>query len=118
MAKKKSLSVSISITPNSFTTIFKRFRGEKPELDLSGVSDLRKLLSNEKAKVIYTIKNENPESIYNLSKLLKRDFKSVSEDIKVLKKFGVIELEKAVKGKRKMLKPVLAIDSLNITFEV
>ena len=76
------------------------------------------MLSNEKAKILYSIRYDKPTSIYHLSKLLKRDFKSVREDLIVLEKFGFIEFKKELKGNRKSLKPVLVIDSLHINFEI
>ena len=112
--KKKTRIINLYVTPGAFASIFKRLRGDKSEYDFSGLQDLRQLLSNEKAKVLNTIKDKNPESIYQLAKLLGRDFKAVSHDVKILERFGFIELKPATKGKRKKLKPVMAIDSLQI----
>lgn len=119
MAKKtKSKTINLSITPTKFTSLFNRLRGDKSEYEFSEISELRSLLSNEKAKVLYSIKYDKPKSIYHLSKLLKRDFKSVRGDLLVLEKFGFISFEKVITGNRKSLKPILAIDSLHIIFEV
>jgi len=120
MAKKeRTRIVNLYISPNAFSSIFKRLRGERSDYDFSGLADLRQLLSNEKAKILNTIKNRNPESIYHLAKILGRDFKAVSKDIKLLERFGFIELKHEVKGKRKKLKPVVVIDNLqiNISFQ-
>ncbi len=115
MAKKqKTRTVNLFITPGAFTSIFKRLRGDKSEYDFSGLADLRQLLSNEKAKMLNAIKDQNPESIYSLAKFLGRDFKAVSHDIKLLEKFGFIELKPLSKGKRKKLKPIISIDNLQI----
>jgi predicted transcriptional regulator len=118
MAKIRAKNITISITPTKFTSLFNKLRGEKPEKEFSEISELRGLLSNEKARILYTLRNSKPSSIYSLSKILKRDFKSVREDILVLEKFGFLKLEKNIKGKRKSLKPVLILDSLIINFEV
>lgn len=119
MAKKsvkiRTREVDLYVTPDSFTSFFRRFRGEKSELDLEGIAELRQLLSKEKARILYIIKNSNPSSIYALAKLLKRDFKSVREDVKLLEKFGFLTLTEEIKGKRRRLKPVLAIDKLQIS---
>ena len=116
--KQRTRSVKIGITPNAFTTIFRKFRGIKQDYDFSELSELRQVLSNEKAKILYTIKHQHPESIYHLAKLLGRDFKSVSQDVKVLEKFHFIELRKESKGNREKLMPILAIDSLHVIFDV
>ena len=120
MAKKeRTRIVNLYITPNAFTSIFKRLRGDRSDYDFSGLADLRQLLSNEKAKILNIIKNQSPESIYHLAKILGRDFKAVSQDIKLLERFGFIELKHETKGKRKKLKPVVVIDNLqiNISFQ-
>ena len=119
MAKKpsqiKTRAIELYINPGSLATIFRRFRGEKSEFDFSGIAELRQLLSNEKARLLYVVKNQKPGSIYDLAKLLKRDFKSVSKDVRLLEKFGFITLTPETKGKRKKLKPVIAIDKLQIS---
>ncbi len=116
-AEKKSRTIHLYITSGVFSSIFKRFKGEKNEYDFSGIKDLRQLLSNEKARLLHLVKVKTPESIYALAKLLNRDFNSVRKDLIVLQKFGFIELQRTVKGNRKQLKPVLSIDSLNIILE-
>ncbi len=85
----------------------------KNKYDFSGLSDLRKLLSNEKARILDVIKNDNPSSIYSLSKKLNRNFKSVYEDVKLLERFGFIELI-PLKKKHNVLVPKLFSDTIHI----
>tara|TARA_Y100000310_G_C20043015_1_gene517053 strand:- start:83 stop:451 length:369 start_codon:yes stop_codon:yes gene_type:complete len=117
--EKRTRTVNLFITPNALTSIFKRLKGDKSDYDFSGLSDLRQLLSNEKAKILNIIKNQNPESMYRLARILGRDFKAVREDIKLLERFGFIELKPETKGKRKRLRPIISIESLqlNINFQ-
>jgi len=82
------------------------------------------LFLGSKSILVKTIREGNPESIYGLAKLLKRDFKAVRQDLMVLEQFGVIKLipgsSKIKKGqsKRKILKPIIAIDKLVINLEI
>ncbi len=108
-------NITLNITSGSFSGIFRRLRGEGGDYDFSGISTLRQLLSDERARILHTIKTKNPSSIYGLAKVLGRDFKSVRQDIKLLEKFGLLELETNRAGKREMLKPILSADSLTIT---
>ena len=110
-------NIALSVDSTSFTGILRRFRGQK-QLNFSEISDLRQLLSNERARILYVIKNKKPDSIYGLAKTLKRDFKSVREDIKLLEKFGFLELTSKKKGKREMLRPVLSADEIKITITI
>ena len=76
------------------------------------------LASNEKAKILYTIKTKKPNSMYSLAKILERDFKSVSDDIKLLERFGFIEMIAEKTGKRERLKPILSSDTITINIKI
>jgi predicted transcriptional regulator len=53
-----------------------------------------------------------------LAKILGRDFKSVSEDIKILEKFGFIEFHAGKTGKRQAKIPVLILNRINIVIDI
>ena len=99
-------------------SFFKKITGEHIDYNFEGLSTLRQILSNEKARILYIIKTKKPHSIYQLSKILKRDFKSVSGDVKMLEKFGFIDMVAEKTGKRERLKPVIVIDSLKLNIKV
>lgn len=118
MAQKKKTKiryVDINVNKEGFVS---KLIGAKKSHDFSDIKLLRNLLSNEKARILYALKSENPKSIYALSKLLGRDFKSVREDIKVLERFGFIEFHSEKTGKRESLMPVLIIDELQIIIDI
>jgi predicted transcriptional regulator len=116
---KKTRIVNFYIRSSAFATIFKRLRGDRSDYDFSALADLRHLLNNEKARILNTIKNQNPKSVYQLAKTLDRDFKSVWEDLKLLEKFGFVEFKELKDGKRTKLKPEIVLDNLqiNISFQ-
>jgi len=116
MAKEtKTISVNISGKGGTFSTIFSRIKGEKRNSD---ISNLRQLLSNEKARLLYICKAKQPDSIYELAKLLDRDFKAVRHDIKILENYGFIELISSHKHGRDRLKPVVDADQLVINIKL
>jgi len=117
MAKQvKTKNVSLFEKEGGFSTIFHRFK-EGKNIN-SEVANLRQLLSNEKAKILHVIKTKQPSSIYELAKFLGRDFKAVRQDIKVLEKFGFIELTSSYKNGRERLRPVMDVDQLVITINL
>jgi len=116
--KTKTREITIVDKGGTFSTFFRRFSGEKTDYDFEGLSTLRNLLSNEKARILHTIKVDNPKSIYKLAKILKRDFKSVNDDVKILEKFGFIDLIEEKTGKRERLKPILIVDSITINLKI
>lgn len=108
----KTRTITLSEKEGTFSTIFHRIKTPKKN---SEVSDLRQLLSNEKAKLLNVIKTKQPNSIYELAKLLGRDFKAVRSDIKLLERFGLVELISSIKQGRERLRPVVDVDRLVIT---
>jgi len=112
--KTKTREITITDDKGAFTSFFKRIAGEKSDFNFKGLASLRTLLSNEKARIIHVIKTRSPKSIYNVAKMVQRDFKSVSEDIKLLEEFGFIDLIKEKTGSRERLKPVVIVDSIKI----
>jgi len=91
----------------------------EPRTEL-GLRELRQVASEEKARLLAMIKEKKPVSLYALAKLLGRDFKAVRQDVKLLEKFGLVRLvpERDAKTRKKRLKPILAIDKLQITIEL
>lgn len=116
MAKQiKTKNITLSENNGNFLTILQKFRGENKSSELS---DLRQLLSNEKARLLHIAKTKQPESIYKLAKLLNRDFKSVRHDIRLLEKFGMIELIASHKKGRERLRPLVDTDQIVITINL
>jgi predicted transcriptional regulator len=113
MAKTKTKDITILQSKGAFSILKKGFFS-KASYDFTDLSALRKLLSNEKARVLYIIKTENPISIYDLAKKLGRDFKTVNEDIKLLEKFGFLKLKAEKTKNRKRLRPELVSDVITI----
>jgi len=117
MAKKektKTREITIIETKGAFSI----FGGGKKDYDFSGVLALRQLLSNEKARILYVIKTEKPKSIYDLAKKLGRGFKSVNDDIKLLERFGFIDLIEEKTKNRKRYRPEIVIDSVTIHLRI
>jgi len=112
MPRKKIREISITESKGSFSILKSSSNSE--EYNFSGITALRKLFSNEKAKILHTIKNENPSSIYDLAKKLNRGFKIVSEDIKLLERFGFVELIEERTKNRIRHKPILSANSVTI----
>lgn len=117
MAKEiKTKTISLIGKGSTFSTIFHKFKGNK-NIN-SEVYNLRQLLSNEKARLLHIIKTKKPNSIYELAKLVSRDFKAVRADIKLLEKFGFIELISSHKQGRERLKPVIDVDRIIINIDI
>ena len=116
--KTKIREISIVDNEGTFNYFFRKIAGDKPDYDFDSLSTLRKLLSNQKARLLHIIKTKKPTSVYQLAKILNRDLKSVNNDIKLLDKFGFIDLISEKTGKRERLRPVLTTDSIHIDLKI
>ncbi|MEM4625518.1 MAG: hypothetical protein QXJ28_02020 [Candidatus Pacearchaeota archaeon] len=112
--------IEIQEKSGTFVSVFKKFSTKKEEYNFSDMSLLRRLLSNERARLLNVIKTRNPLSIYALAKILERDFKSVRDDVLLLKKFGFLNLvaEKSPHGNRIKLRPVLEANTIHIILKI
>lgn len=97
---------------------FKNSKSKNKQYDFSGISELRQLLRNEKARILQVIKNQKPDSLYDLSKKLNRSFKSVYQDVKLLERFGFVELiEEKIKNRTRH-KPRIITDDITIHLKI
>lgn len=115
--KTKIREITITESKGTFS-IFKRSNLTKKDYDFTGMLALRQLLSNEKARILHTIKYKGPSSIYELAKLLDRKFKSVNDDLKLLERFGFIDLIEEKTKNRIRHRPVITADSITINIRL
>ena len=113
MPKTKIREVILRESSGTFSFL----RG-KGKYDFDGLSSLRQLLSKEKAKVLDTIKYQEPSSIYALAKILNRPFKAVFDDVKLLERFGFLELLKEKANGRTRQKPVIVVDEVIVKLRI
>lgn len=116
MAKSKVREITIYEGKGSF--LFRKSKTTKKDYDFSGLQALRNLLTNEKARLLHVIKTQKPKSIYQLAKILGRGFKSVNDDIKLLERFGFIELIEEKTKNRTRHKPEIIVDSVTVNIYV
>ena len=74
------------------------------ETSFQSVEDLRKTLTAKRLELLHCIKHQQPKSIYQLAKMVKRDFKNVQKDVKLLENLGLIEFVKE-KNKERVIVP-------------
>lgn len=117
MVKTKVREISIRQSGGSFF-IFKKPDTAKESYDFSGILALRQVLTPEKARLLDVVKTYKPNSIYELSKKLGRDFKAVFEDVNLLRRFGFIDLISEKTNNRLRYKPVILVDSISINISI
>lgn len=118
MAKTKIKEITIKESKGNFNIFYPSKKSQNKDYNFKNLSELRRLLNKEKARLIDAVKTNSPNSIYELSKQLKRPFKAVMDDVTFLEKYGVIKLKKEVVNNRKRHKPVVEIDKFTIHLQI
>lgn len=113
----KTREITIKESRGAFS-ILKDSKISKKDYNFEGLKSLRKVLNNEKARMIHVIKTKKPTSIYDLAKKLGRSFKSVVDDIKLLERFGFVDLVREKTKNRVRHRPEVVVDTLTINIKI
>ena len=105
----KNIKIAIKSDPVLFSEIKQVWnsleKGEKvlkhKGVYFENLDTMRKVLTEERLRILKTIKSKNPQSIYELAKLIGRDIKNTFNDVQFLAQMGFIELKKAKDGREK-----------------
>lgn len=65
------------------------------EIIFTNLESITKVFSKTRIEILITIIHEKPQSIYELAKILNRDFKNVHSDVKLLAEIGLIKLQES-----------------------
>jgi predicted transcriptional regulator len=78
---------------------------------------MRKVFTEERLRIVKTIKKEHPSSIYELAKILGRDVKNTFDDVQFLAQAGLVELRKIKEGREKTT-PMVKYDKILLEIQV
>jgi predicted transcriptional regulator len=78
---------------------------------------MRRILTEERLRMLKVIKKDHPASIYELSKMLKRDVKNTFDDVQFLAEAGLVELKKT-KDVREKTTPRVNYDKILLEISV
>ena len=78
-------------------------RGEKVKKEkgvyFESIEGFRKALTPKRLELLHLIKEKHPKSLQELSRLAKRDIKSIVTDIEILESLDLVEVERKKKGR-------------------
>ena len=89
----------------------------KSVISFESLVAMRKFITDERLRILTTIKKYHPSSIYELAKILKRDTKNVSNDVNYLKDIGLLDVKKTNKGRSKST-PLVNYDKILLEIPV
>ena len=107
--KVRNIKISIKSDEelfNEFKDVWKKLEKRDKVRKHEGISfesleAMRKVLTEERLRILKTIKKEHPGSIYELAKILKRDIKNTFDDVQFLSQAGLVDLTKTKDGREK-----------------
>jgi len=123
-------TVTFSIRPlsdvaNDFTTGFDAVRSgrripkkSRDEVGFTSIEAARNFLTRERLALMRTIRTRHPASLYELAKMVKRDFKNVQQDIGILERHGLVRISKEPRGKRKVKVPQVLFEEIALKIAI
>ena len=123
--KVKNIKIAIKSDKELFNEIKevwnKLEKGEKVKkhegISFANLDVMRKVLTEERLRILKVIKKEHPTSIYELAKILERDIKNTFDDVQYLAEVGLVELKKSKVGREKIT-PLVNYDKILLEIPV
>jgi len=78
---------------------------------------IRKVLTEKRLELLHIIKEQQPDSVYELSKIVKRDLKNINSDLELLRDIGLVSMSKARKGRERVI-PRVNYDKIQLEIGV
>ena len=94
----------------------KKPRIEEDAVISQSIDAILSSMNKTRLDLFYCIAQDKPSSLYQLSKILKRDYSNVFRDAKALKEIGIIDLQSSQEGERGKLVPVALYDRIVFDF--
>ena len=123
-------TVTFSIRPlaevvDDFSKTFDAVRAgrripQKPrdEVGFTSIEAARNFLTRERLALMHTIRTRHPGSLYELAKMVNRDFKNVQEDVRILERHGLVRIAKEPRGKRKVKVPHVLFEEIALRIAI
>ncbi|MBI4218177.1 MAG: MarR family transcriptional regulator [Elusimicrobia bacterium] len=111
----KKIQTSLDDFESAFTSAENRlpFR-KKTGTYFTSLESVRNFLTPKRLEILRDIKANNPHSIYELAKSLRRNFPSVLRDIEILSKHGLVKLSKSQGSRRNSVHPLVDYNAIHL----
>jgi predicted transcriptional regulator len=90
----------------------------REEVGFTSIEAVRNFLTRERLGLMRTIRTRHPGSLYELAKMVSRDFKNVQEDIRILERHGLVQIAKEPRGKRQVKVPQVPFDQIALKIAI
>ncbi len=93
-------------------------RKPRDEIGFTSIEAARNFLTRERLALMRTIRTRHPGSLYELAKMVKRDFKNVQEDVRILERHGLVLIAKEPRGKRRVKVPHVLFEEIALRIAI
>jgi predicted transcriptional regulator len=90
----------------------------REEVGFTSIEATRNFLTRERLALLHAIRSRHPGSLYELAKMVDRDFKNVQEDIRILERHGLVRISKEPRGKRKVKVPQVPFEEIALRIAI
>jgi|SRR5579872_2673294 len=94
-----------------------RGRNGESALYFENIEDLRKILTGKRLQLLTAVVELKPDSVNHLARLLKRNYKNVSQDIDLLHRLGLVSIDSG-EGNGRAHAPTVPYDEIRVTIPV
>jgi predicted transcriptional regulator len=124
--KTKELIIGIKSVEQGlkeFSTTLKSLGAGKPvkpkgeKLNFVSLEAARTFFTPKRIELLKLIHHKEPNSVYELAKMAGRDLKNVQQDVGILARVGLIDLEQEKRG-RERTTPKVDYDHLEVRFQI
>jgi predicted transcriptional regulator len=82
------------------------------------LDSFRKVLTEKRMTLLHAVKQHKPDTIHELARLLGRDIKNVSDDLKYLAELGLVSLDKSAEGSGRKVAPRVKYEKIRLEIEI
>lgn len=82
------------------------------------LDSFRKVLTEKRLSLLHAVKQQRPDTIHELARLLGRDVKNVSDDLKYLAELGLVSLDKGAEGSGRRVAPRVTYEKIRLEIEI
>jgi predicted transcriptional regulator len=90
----------------------------RDEVGFTSIEAARNFMTRERLALMHAIRTRHPGSLYELAKMVSRDFKNVQEDIRILERHGLVRIAREQRGKRQVKVPQVVFDEIALRIAI
>jgi predicted transcriptional regulator len=90
----------------------------RDEVGFTSIEAARNFMTRERLALMHAIRTRHPGSLYELAKMVSRNFKNVQEDIRILERHGLVRIAREARGKRNVKVPQVLFEEIALRIAI